>query len=530
MAYELYQVLELSYEATSSEIKRSYFRLVRKNPPDKNPEKFKSIREAYETLSDSKAKVNYDLLQQNGEQILQLVETAREKMSEKDWESAIPILKKVLILFPGGNAARNQLGICFGGLKDWDNALKVYRKLTRMAPDVPLYWSNYGEMFKQYASSLDDEDYRVSNLYEQAREQFKIAIDLEPYNSEPYLDIARTYTNEGEYDKAILWTERAIGADGKTDLQDFDALFYICEIYLFSSEFQKIQSVAERIIDLLPEDNEDARKYAAARFYNFGLEIAKVGFDQSNLVLLDAARTFFKAAKKFDPDDEDIKQSKGFLDNLLQAYELFDTLKEDYQVSSGFTRLAAFYLSSALKQEIENEDDIFNNILEEIFSVHPTAIINSVRKIRTTYFSIYKLNDDVFDKILELAQDNLSSNQNQTKKKEGCFLTTACVNYAGLPDDCFELQVLRNFRDNYLASSVEGRNLIKQYYTEAPIIVDLINSDLQRELVLNEILETVRKCVDYICCQRHSDALEYYTKMYYYLRNKYISSCNKLKL
>lgn len=523
MANELYQVLELSPEATSSEIKRSYFRLVRKNPPEKNPEKFKSIREAYETLSDSKAKANYDLLQQNGEQIAQLVEIAREKMSEEDWESAIPILKKVLILFPGGNAARNQLGICFGCLKDWNNALKVYQKLTKIAPDVPLYWSNYGVMFKQYASSLNDEDPKISSLYEQARDQFKIAIDLEPYNSEPYLDIARTYTNEGKYDKAILWAERAIGADGKTDLQDFEALFYICEIYLFSSEFQKIQSVAERIINLLPEDNEDARKYVAARFYNFGLDIGKAGFDNSNIVLLDAARMFFKAAKKFDPDDEDIKQTKGFLDNLFQAYELFDALKEDYQIHSGICRLAAFYLSNALKRKIDNEDEVFNNIIEEIFSVHPTAIINSVIKIKTTYFPIYKLNDYGFDKILKLAQDNLSNNQNQTKKKEGCFLTTACVNYAGLPDDCFELQILRNFRDNYLASSAEGKNLIRQYYAEAPIIVDLINSDLQREVVLNGILETVRKCVNYICCQRHSDALECYKKMYYHLRAQYIT-------
>lgn len=522
MAYEFYQVLELSSEATSSEIKRSYYRLVRKYSPEKNPEKFKSIREAYETLGDSKAKANYDLLQQNGEQISQLVEVAREKMSDEEWASAIPILKKVLILFPGGNAARNQLGICFGCLKDWDNALKVYRKLTRIAPDVPLYWSNYGVMFKQYASSLDEEDSRVSNLYEQAREQFKIAIDLEPFNSEPYLDIARTYTKEGKYDKAIIWTERAIGADGKTDLQDFDALFYICEIYLFSSEFQKIQSVAERIINLIPEDNEDARKYVAARFYNFGLEITKAGFDNSNLVLLDAARTFFKAAKKFDPDDEDIKQRKGFLDNILQAYELFDTLKEDSQVSSGLTRLAAFYLSDALNKEIENRDDIFNSIAEEIFSAHPTTIINSVRKIRTTYFPIYKINESSFDKIMELAQDSLSNNQTQNKKKEGCFLTTACVNYAGLPDDCFELQTLRNFRDNYLASTAEGQDLIELYYREAPIIVDFINSDQQRELILHGILETVRECVDYICSKRPHDALICYKKMYQRLRNKYI--------
>lgn len=265
-----------------------------------------------------------------------------------------------------------------------------------------------------------------------------------------------------------------------------------------------------------PVNNEDARKYAAARFYNYGLEVAQVGFDKSSTFALDTARTYFKAAKMFDPDDEDIKQKKGSLDNILQAHELYDALSEDSQVSSGLTRLAALYVSDAINHKFENRDDIVNSIVKEIFSVDPIFIINSVRKIRTTYFPIYKLNDGGFDKILELAQEN------QKKKKEGCFLTTACVSYAGLPDDCFELQTLRNFRDHYLASSIEGQNLIQQYYTEAPRIVDLINLDLQRELILNEILKTVRKCVDYICCQRHSDALECYTKMFYRLRAKYL--------
>ncbi|MDZ8108076.1 MAG: J domain-containing protein [Nostoc sp. DedQUE12a] len=524
MAYEFYQLLELSPQATPSEIKRSYFRLVRKYSPEKDPERFKSIREAYETLSDLKAKENYDSLQQHGEQISKLVNEAEKKMSDEDWEAAIPIFKKVLVILPGENAARNQLGICFARLQDWDNALKVYRKLTKDGSDVPLYWLNYGAMFKEYAGSLDNDDTRRSSLYQQAREQFKKAIDLEPYNSEPYVEISRTYTDEDEYTKALLWAERAIGADGKTDLHDFETLFYMCVIHLRSGEFKKIQSVAERIISLLPEDDEDTRKYVAARFYNFGIEIAEIGFANSNITLLDAARFFLKAAKTFDPSDKDIKQHKGILDNLIQAYELYDSFKEDSQLSPGFSRLGAFSLSSAINHEIDNRDEVFDDILNEIFSVQSTLIITSVRRIKSYYFPIYQLNDSLFDKIQEVAQESLSKNQSQSTKKKGCFLTTACISYAGLPDDCFELQTLRDFRDNYLASTPEGQALIKQYYAEAPIIVDLINSDQQSELILKDVLETVRACVNYICCQRPDDALTCYMRMYQRLRIKYLEN------
>ena len=37
----------------------------------------------------------------------------------------------------------------------------------------------------------------------------------------------------------------------------------------------------------------------------------------------------------------------------------------------------------------------------------------------------------------------------------GCFLTSACTEARGLPDDCHELTVLRAFRDGYLRSQPE---------------------------------------------------------------------------
>ena len=75
------------------------------------------------------------------------------------------------------------------------------------------------------------------------------------------------------------------------------SLFYICIIHLRSGEFEKIQTVAQRIISLLPTNDEDIRQYVAAKFYNSGLEIAQIGFANGNVELLKAASSFFKAAK-----------------------------------------------------------------------------------------------------------------------------------------------------------------------------------------------------------------------------------------
>jgi curved DNA-binding protein CbpA len=419
MAYELYSSLELSPHADAEEIKRSYFRLIRKYPPQKEPEKFQAIREAYETLSDPKARANYDSLQQHGDQISKLVAEASEKMSAGEWKSAIPLLKKVVVLFPGANAALNQLGICFTNTEDWDNAFKVYRRLTQNNSDVPLYWSNYGQALKQYADSLDSNNPEEKRMYEQSRTQFKQAIDLEPYNSEPYLEIARTYSSEKDYIRALSWTERAIGADGKTDFQDFEALFYMCSIHLYSGEFDKIQAVADKIISLLPENNRDIHEYVAARFYNSGLEISQMGYKNSNVGLLRAASFFFSSAKKFDPDDDDINRLKNKVDSLIKAYDIFDSFTEDKQLSAGFSTLGAFSLTLALNQEIENKDTVFSNIIDAIFSANHNSIISSVRRVKSYYRPIYELNDSLFDKIEETAQTAMQEASKKSSSQPG---------------------------------------------------------------------------------------------------------------
>lgn len=53
----------------------------------------------------------------------------------------------------------------------------------------------------------------------------------------------------------------------------------------------------------------------------------------------------------------------------------------------------------------------------------------------------------------------------------GCFLTTACVEAMGLPDNCWALELARKFRDVYMAQNLERAKEIQEYYEVAPKIV-----------------------------------------------------------
>ena len=82
---------------------------------------------------------------------------------------------------------------------------------------------------------------------------------------------------------------------------------------------------------------------------------------------------------------------------------------------------------------------------------------------------------------------------------DGCFLTSACMEAKGLPDDCYELTTLRKFRDEYLAKQECGKYEIVHYYHVAPGIVERIKTGENATAVFEKIYEElVMPCVKLI--------------------------------
>jgi len=56
----MYDLLGINSSATQQDVKRAYFQLIKRFTPEKEPEAFMRIRQAYETLSDEKNRAAYD--------------------------------------------------------------------------------------------------------------------------------------------------------------------------------------------------------------------------------------------------------------------------------------------------------------------------------------------------------------------------------------------------------------------------------------------------------------------------------------
>lgn len=97
--------------------------------------------------------------------------------------------------------------------------------------------------------------------------------------------------------------------------------------------------------------------------------------------------------------------------------------------------------------------------------------------------------------------------------KGGCFLTSACTEYLGKPDDCEELTKLRAFRDNYMKSSEQGKKLVEEYYRIAPKIVEKINASENKNQYYEDIYQTILLCIAAIDGGDNEKTLKLYKQM-----------------
>ena len=105
---------------------------------------------------------------------------------------------------------------------------------------------------------------------------------------------------------------------------------------------------------------------------------------------------------------------------------------------------------------------------------------------------------------------------NVTSASSGCFLTTACCEYMGLPDDCRELTVMRNVRDTYLKNTDIGKAMIDLYYEKAPDIVAKLDKKINKSEIYKNIYDKICRITDLAEKQRLPEAVGEYVALVMY--------------
>ncbi|WP_340199493.1 CFI-box-CTERM domain-containing protein [Ascidiimonas sp. W6] len=179
----------------------------------------------------------------------------------------------------------------------------------------------------------------------------------------------------------------------------------------------------------------------------------------------------------------------------------------------------------AIKEEREPELDVFGlpeTQADELMRISRDAIHSHRPRAM-----VQREMDDLFQRVSDL--DNIRQplifKKKKTpppKKNRCCYITTACVEARGLPDDCEELTLLRDFRDTYLMQKPNGEQLIKIYYKHSPYIVHCIRQREDEEEILNGLYKIIKYCAEAIKRGDFELAYQIYCEMVLKLKELFI--------
>ena len=108
------------------------------------------------------------------------------------------------------------------------------------------------------------------------------------------------------------------------------------------------------------------------------------------------------------------------------------------------------------------------------------------------------------------------------RKKGFCYITTSVCETLDKSDDCYELTMFRQFRDQFLRKEKDGETLVQQYYLMAPKIVDKINQSEVKNTIYTGIWDKyLSSCLSRIELGDNAGCKELYVEMMYELNSKW---------
>lgn len=496
MKDNLYSILGVSPDSNNIEIKKAFYAKLREiGGPEKSPEEYKKIREAYDTLYNPVSRSEYDTMSSYGDEINTLVEQAENILAEEkvDYDKAIKLLKRATALGPNIGRLRNLLGKAFIEDQKPNDAIRQLEKAIEIDSENSVYWYNLGIA------------YRDSEKYDRAEEYLKKAIDLQPDDKFSYVALAYLYFRMQRSDLSYKTIDEAVMRDGVVDFSDFTLLYNKIQLLMMDNKEDHTQAVFEQILDIAktPED----RRYAAWMFIKFAHEL----LDHK---LYDLMIYLTEGAIRLDPEEESYQEFHKYVVENIQMQKEFDQIlhRGIHPVLLEFVRAYVFnYGGYFEKEEYSNRISDLSDILQETYGVYPERddLISSLTILKKEFPACYSLNPDFFDRLINMG------GLGYTKYKENCphcsksfvveygsyavYVCPHCdsnveYSYNGYSrygysssssDTCFVatavfgdiehpgVLALRKWRDSFLKTRLWGRIFIKLYYRIGPALAKL---------------------------------------------------------
>ena len=210
-----YETLGLKPGASPEEIKKAYFRLVRKYTPEKAPEQFQKIRQAYEAIKDGPTAKDVDFQPPEDPEALRYISEAVRAYREENYEYAVKQYAKALTAAPDDPFILWELSNTLMDNENWQKAANHLERLTQLRPDSQ-------DAFAMLACS-----YQNRGWFRKALPAFRRAYDL----GERDVRFLTAYANARKDNQEALSASRLFWEAIQSDQPEKDSTYYILQAF-----------------------------------------------------------------------------------------------------------------------------------------------------------------------------------------------------------------------------------------------------------------------------------------------------------
>ncbi|PGH22350.1 hypothetical protein RN96_04180 [Fusobacterium polymorphum] len=385
-----YEILNVNKDANQEEIKSGYKKMLRKYPPEKEQEKYKEIREAYDTLKDEKSRKNYDAYFHHEKDIKTLEDKYTEYMEAKNYNEAEKVLKKILIISPEIAHIKDKLGEVYVLKKEYEKSIEIYKKLIKE------YSHNVDYLIKLGGNYQKIEKYEISRMY------FLTAYALDTSSSEAISGVVHSCIKENKISEAIDFLNENIEKDDKLDFEDFFALSKLLECYIIKNDMSSLKETLEKIKKIAPED-EESKGFISWKLGKFAAELYDMG-------IYEYSKEISQICLKLTPDIDLIKELYKQANLFVEANKL---MNDDNIYGPSKVPIYNYFFGGKLDEETKNE--IFQKLEERLkTSIGKEYFKGGVQKIKERYPMLY--NEPVINEIYtKLIRDSSQESNILTK-------------------------------------------------------------------------------------------------------------------
>lgn len=376
---EYYKILDISKEAEKIDIKKAYFKLVRKYPPDRYPDEFINIREAYEILIDENTRKQYNLIDSMPRDARLYFNEGRRQLEVGDAQRAIKLLEKVRETYTDFSVINSLLGDAYMANENSGKAIQIFEEL---AADE----SNNAGFIGKLAHA-----YLMRGWHKKAAEKYEQALLLDEDNISLWLGHIECYLSAKDITKAKEIALEGIEVSNRKGWDNIEFYYHIIQADIESHDLDGMSKHLEEMKDIANR-NEDEKGNVAWFLANLSKQLQFYNLTEESAATINAAFELL-------PDDVEIKKIKAEIDEdsiiILQMHRL----EEDEAIDALFKAMLKFEMHKCGRRNCLNcEFEQFSFEMDAIYNIN--AYRKDILNLKNKYPELYNMKKDFFDSVL----------------------------------------------------------------------------------------------------------------------------------